>query len=75
MKNNIDINELTKEAITKVCELLYEKGVYKSAIRDDNFVYSLEKDNMYFTTEEMVDFYIDIYCKAYEDLKDKIANL
>lgn len=66
-------DELVKEVIYRVCERLYkDKGVFKSAIRDDNFVFATKQNDVLFTTDEMVDFFVEAFRLGEENIKDKI---
>lgn len=66
-------DELVNEAIYRVCERLYkDKGVFKSAIRNDNFVFAAKQNDVLFTTDEMVDFFVEAFRLGEENIKDKI---
>ena len=66
-------DELVKEAIFRVCERLYkDKGVFKSAIRNDDFVFAATQNDVLFTTDEMVDFFVEAFHLGEENIKDKI---
>ena len=65
--------QLQNNIISKMIDILIEKKVIcKQPIRNDNYLYSIVKDEKAcdFTIDEIIDLLIDIYIEGYNDCKD-----
>lgn len=71
MADNRD--QLQKDIISKMIDILIQKKeICKQSIRDDNYLYSIVKDDKAccFTIDEIIDLLIDTYLEGYNDCKD-----
>lgn len=65
--------QLQNDIISKMIDILIEKKVIcKQPIRNDNYLYSIVKDERAydFTIDEIVDLLIDTYIEGYNNCQD-----
>lgn len=70
---NIKKEEIQKDVISKVIDILIKKKVIcNQSIRNDNYLYSIVKDDKAccFTIDEITDLLIDTYIDGYNACQD-----